>query len=87
MAQAINLSPLALQAMGDTKVMRAWAEVSRDLFDAKPAGVVCIENRKAAAALVDYGLVRPVTYLGQPVANRFRVPKSVAFISTEPDFD
>lgn len=81
MGMAINLSPLAVKAMGDRSVMRAWAEASIALFDAKPAGVLTIISKKDADALVAFGLVKPVTYQGHPVLNRYRVPRSVAFIS------
>lgn len=78
---AINLSPLALDAMGDRRVMKAWMKVTADMFEAKPQNVVTITSKKDARALADFGLIKPVTYMGQPVLNRYRVPRSVAFIS------
>ena len=87
MAQAINLSPLALDAMVSMRraEQKTWLQVTMDMFDAKPVGVVSISNKKAAANLVAMGLIKPVTYLGVQVAERYRVPKSIAFISVEPD--
>lgn len=84
MGQVINLSPLALDAMGDSRVMKAWAKASAALFEAKPAGVITITNKSEAEALMSLGLVKPVTYQGHPVMNRYRVPRSVAFVSEKP---
>jgi hypothetical protein len=81
--KAINLSPLALDAMGDKRVMKAWARVTMDMFEAKPQNVVTITGKKDAKALMGFGLIKPVTYAGQPIQNRYRVPRSVAFISEE----
>lgn len=78
---AINLSPLALDAMGNRRLMKPWAQVTAAMFEAKPQNVVTITSRKDAEAMIAFGLIKPVTYMGQPVLNRYRVPRSVAFIS------
>lgn len=83
MGQAINLSPLAVKAMGDRSVMKAWMQVTVDMFEAKPANVVTIQKKRDAEALIAFGLVKPVTYMGHTIAQRYRVPRSVAFISEE----
>ncbi len=83
MTQAINLSPLAFKAMRDRSVMKVWAQVTMAMFTAKPANVVTIQKKRDAEAWIAFGLVKPVTYMGQPVAQRYRVPRSVAFISEE----